>query len=170
MAGLLSLFALPVFATFIEAEEELKSATVLSFLRYATWPGLKPGQAITVGVLGRSSFVSALGGLLERKSINGRSVRLIEFKAASEVRKCELMYFATDRKADIQEALQSLPSARVLTMGETDHFLEYGGAINLLLIDGHMGFEVSMDALERSAVDISSKLLRLGQLRRRRAP
>ncbi len=155
---------------FVEAEEELKSATVLSFLRYTTWPNLRPADAIMIGVLGRASFVKALSGLVEGKSVNGRAVRLVEFKTAADVRQCQLVYFATDKKADIQQAIQNAGSGRVLTMGETDRFLEYGGTVNLLLVDGHMGFEVNMDTLERSGIDISSRLLRLGQLRRRRSP
>jgi hypothetical protein len=46
--------------------------------------------------------------------------------------------------------------------------LDSGGAVNLLVIDGHMSFEVSLEALDRSGVSISSKLLRFGQIRSRK--
>ena len=152
-----------------DGEDALKSATVLSFLRYSTWPGAtRTGDSLTVGVLGRSSFARVLGGLLEGKSVNGRTVRLIELKPGSDLRSCDLVYFATDRKSEIEQGLQSAASSHALTIGEADRFLDYGGAVNLLLIDGHMGFEVNLEALENSGVDISSKLLRLGQIRKRR--
>jgi prepilin-type processing-associated H-X9-DG protein len=53
-------------------------------------------------------------------------------------------------------------------VGETDRFLDYGGAVNLLLVDGHMGFEVNLEAVKRCGVEISSTLLRFGQIRRKR--
>lgn len=152
-----------------DGEDELKSATVLSFLRYATWPGNpRPNEVLTVGVLGRPSFAKTLGGLLEGKSVNGRAVRLVELKAGADVRCCQLIYFATGKKTEIQQVLQNAGSAHTLTIGEDDKFLEYGGAVNLELVDGHMGFEVNLEVLGLSGVDISAKLLRLGRLRGRR--
>jgi hypothetical protein len=79
-----------------------------------------------------------------------------------------LIYVATAKTSEIQQVIQSVRSVHTLTIGEDDKFLDYGGAVNLLLIDGHMGFEVSLDSLNRSGVEISSKLLRLGEIRRRR--
>ena len=149
-----------------DGEDELKSATVLSFLRYSTWPGNpRPNEALTVGVVGRPSFAKALGGLLEGKSVNGRAIRLVELKPGADIRCCQLIYFATGKKTEIQQVLQNAGTIHTLTIGEDDKFLDFGGAINLELIDGHMGFEVNMEALGRSGVDISAKLLRLGRLR-----
>ena len=152
-----------------DGEDELKSATVLSFLRYSTWPeSARPNEPFSVGVVGRPAFARILGLLLEGKAVNGRTVRLVELKPGSDPRGCQLIYFATDKKSDIEKALQVVVSSHALTIGEADRFLDYGGAVNLLLVDGHMGFEVSLEALDRAGVDISSKLLRLVQIRRRR--
>lgn len=78
---------------------------------------------------------------------------------------CRILYFATDRVEEIKPGLQALNAERVLTIGETERFLEHGGAVNLFLSDGRMAFEVSMGALERSGIEISSRLLRFGQIR-----
>jgi len=152
-----------------EGEDALKSATILSFLRYSTWPGAaRNTDSVTVGVWGRPAFAKVLGASLEGKSVNGRKVRVTELKQGSDLRACDLIYFATDRKSEIETALQALGSSHSLTIGEADRFLDYGGAINLMLVDGHMAFEVNLEVLERAGVDISAKLLRLGQIRKRR--
>jgi len=152
-----------------DAEDELKSATVLSFLRYSTWPQTaKPGDVFTVGVMGRPAFAKALAAFLEGKQVNGHAIRLVEIKPGADPRSCQVIYFATDRKSEIAPAIEQVAASHALTIGEGDRFLDYGGAVNLQLVDGHMAFEVNMEAIERSGVDISSKLLRLGQIRRRR--
>jgi hypothetical protein len=152
-----------------EAEEELKSVVVKNFLRYSTWPETAPANGpLTVGVLGRTSFAQVLHALLDGKPVNGRLVQVIELKSSSDSRRCHLVYLATDKNAEIKQTLQSVRSTHTLTIGEDDKFLDYGGAVNLLLIDGHMGFEVSLEALDHAGVEISSKLLRLGQIKRRR--
>lgn len=153
-----------------EAEDELKSIIVKNFLRYSTWPETgTPSGPLTIGVLGRSSFEQTLHGLLDGKSVNGRTVQVVEVKAMPDPHRYHMIYVATDKNAEIKQALQSVRSSHTLTIGEADRFLDYGGAVNLLLIDGHMGFEVNLEALDRTGVEISSKLLRLGQIKRRRA-
>jgi len=145
-------------------EDELKSAAVLSFLRYSEWPA-PPGGPITVGVFGRAGFSQALSHTLEGKVINNRPVHLIPLDLTSDLHGCQLVYVASAKAPDVRQMAAGAAAAHVLTIGETDRFLDYGGAINLFLIDGHIGFEVNLETLERSGVTIGSNMLRLGQIR-----
>jgi len=173
LLAVLLLAILPVrFATASEPPsepvDEIKSAIVLSFLRYSEWPEPAPaGQPITVGVIGRASLLPVLRRALEGKLVNSRPVRILEVKTLSDPHCCQVIYLATGKTAEIQQALAGARSAHALTIGEADKFLEYGGAVNLILLDGRIGFEVSLEALGRSGVAISSKLLRYGQVKGR---
>ena len=80
---------------------------------------------------------------------------------------CQVLYVATDNNTQVRQALAGLRAAHVLTIGEANRFLEYGGAVNLMLVDGHMSFEVSLEALDRAGVSVSSALLRYGQVKAR---
>lgn len=82
-------------------EEMLKSAAVLSFLRYTEWPPAAD-RSVTVGVMGRTSFVQVLRSDLEGRVVSGRPVRVMEFKPAMDPRCCQLLYFATDKSAEIR--------------------------------------------------------------------
>jgi hypothetical protein len=147
-------------------EDELKSATLLAFVQNAHWAGELPANnPLTVGVVGRAAFTRWLETSSEGKSVNGRPLRILAINGPIDPRCCQVMYFATDKREDIKPVMQSLVSAHVLTIGETDGFLALGGAVNLFLLDGHMAFEVSLSALDRAGVEISSKLLRFGQIR-----
>jgi hypothetical protein len=169
MLVLASVASPPVFASpSVTPEDELKSAIILTFLRYSEWPGrAAPDLPLTVGVLGRPSLVPVLRRSLEGKPVNNRTVRVIELKSLSDPQCCQVVYLATGKASEIQQALTVARSSRILTIGEADRFLEYGGAVNLMVVDGHMAFEVNLSALEQSGVSISSKLLRYGQVRGR---
>jgi hypothetical protein len=144
-----------------DSEDELKSAAVWLFVQYSN---LQPGVdgAITVGVLGRSAFGQALRRTLEGKSTGGHPVRVVDAK--SDMRCCQIVYLATGKNEEIRRALQSSQPLGVLTIGESDHFLDSGGAVNLFIADGHISFETSLDALDRCGVTISSNLLKFGQI------
>jgi len=149
-----------------EPEDELKAAVVLSFLRYGEWGQALPANAVlTVGVLGRPGFAEVLRHSLAGKSVNGHALQVIEWKNAGEPHACQVVYFATDKSPEIKAALETPALARALTFGETRGFLDWGGAINLFVLHEHMTFEVNLEALERSGVSISSRLLRFGQIR-----
>ena len=152
-----------------EPEDELKSAIVLSFFRYSEWP--HPASAdtsLTMGVLGRPSLAQVLRRALDGKIVNGRTIRVLEIKSVVGPHDCQVLYVAGDKSSEIKRALAEARSTRALTIGESDRFLDYGGAVNLLSINGHMSFEVNLQALGGTGIEISSKLLRYGQIRGRR--
>jgi len=147
-----------------DPEDELKAATVLSFLRYSEWPDT-PATPITVGVFGRNAMLETLRIRLKDKSIDGHAVKVVELRPGWDGLGCDVIYIGAGRSADIKQALDAVHSAHVLTIGESNRFLELGGAINLLLVYGRISFEFSRNALEQSGFSISSKLLRFGQVR-----
>jgi hypothetical protein len=164
----LALFGLLVSsrATPSEPEDELKSAIVLSFLRYSEWPvTASAGDSLTVAVIGRPSLAQVLHRVLDGKVVNDRPIRVIEIKSAAELQPVQVLYVATDQGAEIKRALADVRSTHTLTIGESDRFLNYGGAVNLLVVDGHMSFEVDLQMLATTGVEISSKLLRYGQIK-----
>jgi hypothetical protein len=166
-AGLISLLAaFAVGAT--EPEDELKAATVLSFVRHTEWLQGAAAGPITIGVMGRPSMISMLRRTLDGKTANSRTIRILDAQASAELQSCQVLYVATDNNKEIRQTLAGVRTSHALTIGETNRFLEYGGAVNLLIVDGHMSFEVSLEALDRAGVSISSKLLRYGQVKARR--
>lgn len=123
----LMLAVLPAVLPADEPEDELKAAVVLSFLRYGEWEQVLPPNAVlTVGVLGRPEFAQVLRHSLEGKSVNGHSLRVVELKSAAEQAACHVVYFGADRTPDSKAALETSALARVLTIGETRDFLEWG--------------------------------------------
>jgi len=164
-AAVVLLFVLPLLCRAAASpEDELKSAAVLSFLRYSDWPAA-PGGAITVGVFGRAAFAEALAHTLEGKLINNRPVRLVPVDPASDLHGFQMVYVAANKASDVRQILAATAAANALAIGDTDRFLDYGGAIHLFLIDGHIGFEVNLETVGHTGVTISSSLLRLGQIR-----
>jgi hypothetical protein len=152
----------------VDPEDELKAAVVLSFVRYAEWPPSDSNSApVIVGVLGRKSLADALRRTLEGKTAGSRKIQTLELKANQDARGCQIIYLALTKVSELKRELTAFnESTRAITIGEDDKFLELGGAVNLHMTDGHVGFEVNVNTIESKGVTISSKLLRFGQVRR----
>ena len=164
--GLVSLAA-GMAVSAAEPEDELKSATVLSFVRHSEWLGETPAGPITIGVTGRPAMISMLRRTLDGKMANNRAIKIVDVKASADLHTCQVLYVASDNNNEVRQTLASLGTSHALTIGEADRFLDYGGAVKLLIVDGHMSFEVNPEALDRAGVSISSKLLRYGQVKTR---
>jgi len=147
-----------------QPEDLMKSAVVVSFLRYTRWPGGESAP-IRVGVIGRREFAVALRRLLEGKSDGKRPYRLHELHSREEGRSCHLVYVAAGKDAEMRSALAALVHTGPLIMGEDHRFLDFGGDVNLLLVDGRVGFEFRRSIATAARFTISSRLLRFGQAR-----
>jgi hypothetical protein len=147
-----------------EPEDELKAATVLTFLRHCEWSKAPAGGPLTLGVLGRSAMVDALRRTVDGKTANGRAVRVVALRRSSECPDCQAVYLAGDNRGELKHQIAGLRLPGLLVMGESEHLLELGGAVNLFIVHGHMSFEVSQEALSLNGIAISSKLLRYGRV------
>jgi YfiR/HmsC-like len=167
-AGWISLLAGFAFAVgAAEPEDELRSATVLTFIRHTEWLKGEAAGPITIGVMGRPSMIRLLQRTLDGKTANNHAIRIVDAKESAELNLCQVIYVATDNNNEARQALAGLRASHALTIGEAGRFLEYGGAVNLMIVDGHMSFEVSLEALDRAGLSISSTLLRYGQVKAR---
>ena len=59
--------------------------------------------------------------------------------------------------------MRALENSTVLTVSETENFLESGGIINFLIKDRKVGFEVNNTAAKNANLESRSKLLRLAK-------
>jgi hypothetical protein len=55
-------------------------------------------------------------------------------------------------------------SRNILVITESEDALDQGSVINLILIDGRVRFEVSLDAAERAGLKVSSRMLAVAHL------
>ena len=68
----------------------------------------------------------------------------------------------TERKS-IPAALANLKGRPVLTVGESERFVQMGGMIGFFLWDNKVRFDINLNAAERSNLKISASLLTLAK-------
>lgn len=144
-------------------EEDLKAALLLNFVKYTELPKTAEADAaIAIGVVGQPELLGSLQTLVQGKLVHGRAVQARVVKTAADVRQCTLVFFGGADAKQLAELLEPNVDQPVLLVGESQHFLARGGVVNLFQMDGRLSFEVSLKALARTKLNVSSKLLRLG--------
>jgi hypothetical protein len=163
-----------------DREHELKAAVIYKFVRYAEWPKSKfaDGNEIVVGLLTAYPFANAFDPVKGRPIKNRKLVikelgtfsqleKLLDpnepSKEVKALRQCHLLFICDSEKEHIGEILKAVEDCNVLTVGESENFIEAGGIINFIPEAEKPDFEVNLIAAKRAGLQISSKVLRLAQ-------
>ncbi len=145
-------------------EYDVKAGLLHNFASFTDWPGsafASTNAPFVVGVLGRDPFGPALEEILSGKTVNGRSMVVKRLAVGQDLKQCHLLFVPASEKRRQRDLLDKLKSAPVLTVGESDDFLDHGGAVQLLFKDKSVGFSVNLKPARTTRLRISANVLRL---------
>jgi hypothetical protein len=167
MLLLLSVFGRPALAQDAQvAESELKAAFLYNFTKFIEWPADAFGKEdapVVVGVFGDEPFTQTLRTLLADKKAHGRPFTVRRLTKPEDAKACQILFFReaeTRKMGAIYDTIKRMP---ILTVGESDEFLEQGGMFTLFFEDKQLRFEVNPATAENAQLTVSSKLLRLAK-------
>ena len=145
------------------AEYEVKSAYLVNFLQYASWPAaaLGPGDELRICILGDDPMGDLLPRAVGSRRINGHAVRLVSVVRPVEADRCHAAFIAARNSTSPEAWLARVRERPVLTIGEGEEFAQAGGIIALVFEGRTVRFEVNARAIQRAGLQLSSRVLRL---------
>jgi YfiR/HmsC-like len=146
------------------SEYDVKAAFLYNFTKFVEWPpGAFPAESsqLKVCVLGDNPFGKSLESVIAGEEVQGRKLQLWQMDILHSPDFCHILFISQSERARIPEVLTAVQGSPVLTVSETDGFLEKGGTINFKIQEGKVRFEINLGAVERGGLKMSSKLLRL---------
>jgi len=146
------------------SEYQLKAAFLYNFAKFIDWPPEVSGDdkaSFVIGVLGDNPFGNNLEQIVSGKKINGRPIVVQALQSASAASHCQILFISSSEKNRFTEILQNLRGTAVLTVSDTDQFIESGGMVNFVPEATKIRFEINNEAAKAARLKISSKLLSL---------
>jgi hypothetical protein len=147
-------------------EYRLKAAFLFHFAQFVEWPSNSSGAAdasLVFCVAGEDPFGGDLERTLQGKAVAGKSIQVRHIRQGRDSKGCQLLFIGTNESERIREFIASVKDMPVLTVGESDDFLQLGGIIQFCKEDRKVRFEVNQDAAARAHLNISSRLLLLAK-------
>jgi hypothetical protein len=151
-------------------EYRVKAAFLLNFARFIEWPATafkSADEPISVCVLGKNPFGSALEDAVRGKAVGGRSFVVRQVSSAQEANPCHILFVEVSKQSQLRQLFEDLKGFSILTVGDTEDFTANGGVITFKLKDARVRFEIAVGAAERANLRISSKLLSLAETTKR---
>jgi hypothetical protein len=156
-----------------DVENQLIATYIYKFVAYVEWPPTafsQPNAPLTIGVIGADEVAADLRSLIGDHPMNNRTVEVKILKPNDSMTSVQILFIGTQENAALTRILNSIQSHPVLTVTESSGALDAGSIINLVTVEDHMRFEVSVAQADRASLKISSRLLNVAQKIESRRP
>lgn len=144
--------------------EEIKAVYLFKFIRFVKWPEDSLNGTYQVCVLGNSPIIEQLKSV-DGYEVNGRMVHVKHFNDVDEVNFCHILFVSSEQSSKLPRVLKKLNYPPVLTVGETEEFLDKGGIVEFFTVGNYVRFKINQRAAENTGLVISSQLLYLTKSR-----
>lgn len=144
-------------------EYVVKAAISLNLARFTEWPEsalAADNHNINLCVFGEKSLQQAFAQM-EKKSLGKRLLHIIQMKAPLHMERCNMIYVSKLEDVPLIQLLSVVARQPTLSIGEADDFLAQGGQVNLKMKEGKINIQVNLEAVTRSGIKISSRVLAL---------
>jgi hypothetical protein len=149
------------------SEDQVKAAYLYNFAKFVEWPTkdyLDSHSAIRLCVLADAGFEAELKKIVLGKTIASRPVMVMQPRRVEESRDCHILFIGSSQGKEAEKMIAALHDASVLTVGETNDFVQKGGMITFILQDDRVQFQVNHKVATRAGVHISARLLSVARL------
>jgi hypothetical protein len=149
-------------------EYQVKAKFLGALAEYVNWPS-RPWQAdkdrpIVLGVVGNSPFDQFLDETFARQTIKGHKVRIVYPKNIYNTLSCDLLFICESEADRIQDILSPLKGKPILTVGDSPEFAKKGVMLNFFMDRDRILFEINLNAVRSSGLEISSHVLKLAKI------
>jgi hypothetical protein len=145
----------------LASEYQVKAAFLINFPKYVDWPAeafAASNSPIVIAVLGESKVTEEIQKIIAGRTVHGREIVLQRLASGAEPGVCHILFISATEQERSPNLLAQLKGG-VLTVGESDDFLERGGTINLARRAQKIALEVNLTAADKARIKISSKFL-----------
>lgn len=161
------LLALPAPAAAQAPEYHLKAAFLFNFVKFVEWPPQAfPGARapLTLCVYGEDPFGRTLDEVVRGEKVGERSLAVRRPDSLEALDGCHVLFVSRSEAERLGGVLAQVGNRPVLTVSDTEGFLQAGGVINFVLEGSKVRFLINQKAAERNGLRISSRLLRLAMI------
>ena len=161
LAGLLIFCAQLNAQTMLSKEQKLKSAYLLNFTRYISWPAMPKDEqqaSFQLCLQGSSPLLHFMQELVTVSAVKGRSPK-VQVVIMEEVPQCHLSYI----QSELSEPLSALSGSVIVA--DSESVAQEIATITFYTEARRLRFEINLQTLQTSSFMISSELLKLARIK-----
>lgn len=143
------------------SKADVQAVYLYNFAKFVRWPSGKPDVSFDICVAGQKVYLDVLGKMVAGQRIDDRPIATRAVVNPEDESGCEIL-FLDGTLGDRVDVLLTATSGRpILTVSDSDGFLQHGGMVQFLLLEDHVRFSVNLFPVEKNGMELSSELLKV---------
>src|SRR5690242_13270480 len=145
----------------VAQEYDLKAAFLFNLVKFVRWPAPKfeaDTSPLLIGVRGDEAL-DRFERLLHNKLIDKRKIVVQHLERIEEVKACHVLFVSRAESERAAEWIEAGKSAAVLTVGETQQFLDQGGMIQFSTESEQLRLEINEQCARQAGLNIMANAL-----------
>lgn len=137
---------------------KLHTLYMYSFSKHIQWPEGGNQGDFKIGIVGESPIAGPLQKMASLKKINNRLIKVITFSSVDEIQDCNILFLPIDQSGNFSKALNSVGNRSILLVTEKDGLGAKGSAINFVMKNNRLMFEINNDAIDKANLQVAAEL------------
>ncbi len=147
-----------------EREYQIKAAFLYNFTKFVEWPADRfadDSAPFILCVFGKDPFGATLDDTVAGKTVKGRHIYIRRTDDVDDLDACHVLFIGLPERERLRQIVASSHGASVLTVGDMDDSVEFGGVINLIKRANKIRFEINLVAAKQARLKLDLKLVTL---------
>lgn len=144
------------------AEYQIKAAYLYKFLGFIEWPPqafTRADAPLVIGVLGANPLADELAQVVATRQASGRPVAVRRLRPGDAITELHVLFVARSEAARLPSLAGASRDHALLIVTEADEAMPPGSAINFVVVEDKVRFDVALPAAEKANLRISARLL-----------
>jgi hypothetical protein len=131
---------------------------IYNFTRLIEWPAeVKTGDFI-IGIYGSGDLFDQLKTYTNGKVVGTQPIKVVKFNYVTEITKCHILFVTFSKTKDMPTIAGVVSSNKTLIIAEKKGALNEGAAINFVIVEDKLKFEVKVSNATKNGLKVHSNL------------
>lgn len=135
-----------------------QSLFIYNFSRMIEWPASARTGNFIIGILGTTEVAGELEAYTKGKKVGAQDIQVIRYKTPEEIQQCHILFVPFVRTKQLGEVITAVGNKSTLIITEKSGALTEGAAINFIIMDDRMKFELKAENATKYGIKFSAKL------------
>jgi len=131
---------------------------IYNFSRLIEWPASYRTGNFVIGTLGTTEVADELEAYTKGKKVGTQNIEIVRFKSPEEIQNCHILFVPFARTKQVMDVLARLSGKSTLIITEKNGGLDEGAAINFVIVQDKMRFELKPENASKYGIKFSAKL------------
>ncbi len=134
---------------------------IYNFSKLVKWPSSYSQGNFVIGVIGESDTYSALLEFTKNKRVGPQTILVKKFNDTKDITDCHILFVSSDKNSKMNEIVAKIKTQNSLVISETKGSIKSGSAIDFLIVDNKLRYQINISNAEKYNLVVSKSLVDL---------